>query len=54
MSSEEAEVEGVVLCPWYSRELPMSYEFLMENQSDPSHVPFAHHGVAGVLLYLQY
>lgn len=44
---EEAAAEGVVMSVWYARDLPMSYEILMENQSDPSHTSFAHHGVAG-------
>ena len=31
----------------YSRDLPYSYESLLENLVDPSHVPFAHHGLQG-------
>lgn len=36
-----------LLGDWYMRELPISWEFLMENLLDPSHVNFAHHGVIG-------
>jgi phenylpropionate dioxygenase-like ring-hydroxylating dioxygenase large terminal subunit len=50
MSEEEAAAEGCLLTAWYARDLPMCYEVLMENQTDPSHLPFAHHGVAGVSL----
>ncbi|CAI5479816.1 unnamed protein product [Closterium sp. Yama58-4] len=31
--------------PAYSRVLPYGFEFLGENLADPSHFPFAHHGV---------
>jgi len=31
----------------YTRELPYSYDILVENLLDPSHVPFAHHGLQG-------
>jgi nitrite reductase/ring-hydroxylating ferredoxin subunit len=34
-------------CNTYTRELPYSYETLLENIVDPSHVPFAHHGLQG-------
>jgi len=29
------------------RDLPYSYDFFIENVLDPTHVDFAHHGVAG-------
>ena len=29
----------------YYRELPYGFEVLAENLTDPSHLPFAHHGV---------
>lgn len=34
----------VTAVPIYSRTLPISYGVLVENISDPSHVPFAHNG----------
>ncbi|PNH10690.1 Pheophorbide a oxygenase, chloroplastic [Tetrabaena socialis] len=30
---------------WYMRDLPLRYDTVMENVFDPSHVPFAHHGL---------
>ena len=32
---------------WYSRTVPMSWEVLVENVTDPSHAPHSHHGVIG-------
>ncbi|PNH01637.1 Protochlorophyllide-dependent translocon component 52, chloroplastic [Tetrabaena socialis] len=32
---------------WFVRDLPLRYDTLLENVLDPSHVPFAHHGVQG-------
>merc|ERR1719215_317146 len=32
---------------WFSRELPYSVDFLLENFMDPAHIPFAHHGLQG-------
>jgi phenylpropionate dioxygenase-like ring-hydroxylating dioxygenase large terminal subunit len=32
---------------YYTRELPYSLDFLLENFMDPAHVPFAHHGLQG-------
>ena len=29
----------------YTRELPYSFDFLVENFMDPGHIPFAHHGM---------
>ena len=31
-----------------TRELPYSFDFLIENFMDPAHVPFAHHSLQGV------
>jgi phenylpropionate dioxygenase-like ring-hydroxylating dioxygenase large terminal subunit len=36
-----------VATPWMARDMPMRWEMLVENVSDPSHVPFSHHGVQG-------
>ena len=33
-----------------SRELPYSFDFLVENFMDPAHIPFAHHGLQGLVL----
>ena len=35
--------------PWYRRDLMMSWRVLVENVTDPSHVPFSHHGIQGEL-----
>ncbi|GFR42568.1 hypothetical protein Agub_g3466, partial [Astrephomene gubernaculifera] len=32
---------------WYARDVPNRFDTLVENLIDPSHVPFAHHGVQG-------
>lgn len=32
----------------FTRELPYSFDFLVENFMDPAHIPFAHHGLQGV------
>ena len=32
---------------YYTRELPYSFDFLIENFMDPAHVPFAHHSLQG-------
>jgi hypothetical protein len=32
---------------YYSRELPYSFDFLVENLADPAHIPFAHHKLLG-------
>lgn len=31
-----------------TRELPYSFDFMVENFMDPAHIPFAHHGLQGV------
>lgn len=33
---------------YYMRELPYSWDFLVENFMDPGHIPFAHHSLQGV------
>jgi phenylpropionate dioxygenase-like ring-hydroxylating dioxygenase large terminal subunit len=33
---------------YYVRDLPYSFDFLVENFMDPAHIPFAHHGLQGV------
>lgn len=40
-------LEGEVIRFTYTRDLPYGYDTLMENLLDPSHVPFAHHGLQG-------
>ena len=32
---------------FFTRELPYSFDILIENFMDPSHIPFAHHGLQG-------
>lgn len=41
----EADPASTFVQTWVGRELPMSFEVLMENLADPSHLPFAHHKV---------
>lgn len=41
-----------MLGPWFSREVPMSFEVLFENLTDPSHVSFAHHGITPCARYI--
>jgi phenylpropionate dioxygenase-like ring-hydroxylating dioxygenase large terminal subunit len=36
------------LSTYYVRDLPYSFDFLVENFMDPAHIPFAHHGLQGV------
>lgn len=31
--------------PWFQRDVPLSYDILLENFTDPAHVPHSHHGV---------
>jgi phenylpropionate dioxygenase-like ring-hydroxylating dioxygenase large terminal subunit len=31
--------------PWFQRDIPLSFDILMENMHDPSHVPQSHSGV---------
>jgi phenylpropionate dioxygenase-like ring-hydroxylating dioxygenase large terminal subunit len=35
----------------YVRDMPMSWEVLLENVTDPAHVAFSHHGVQGELAF---
>lgn len=51
-SSPEAHPEGMMRGlpddpPTYTRDLPYGWATLVENLIDPSHVPFAHHGMQG-------
>ena len=32
---------------YFQRDFPVPYDIVVENIGDQSHVPFAHHGVAG-------
>ena len=32
---------------YYTRDLPYSFDFLVENFMDPAHIPFAHHSLQG-------
>jgi len=40
------ELKNVKTC--LTRELPYSFDFMVENFMDPAHIPFAHHGLQGV------
>jgi phenylpropionate dioxygenase-like ring-hydroxylating dioxygenase large terminal subunit len=33
---------------YFVRDLPYSFDFLVENFFCPAHIPFAHHGLQGV------
>jgi phenylpropionate dioxygenase-like ring-hydroxylating dioxygenase large terminal subunit len=35
-------------CTYFTRELPYSADFLIENFMDPAHIPFAHHSLQSV------
>lgn len=43
----DSSSQGVLLGDWMMRDLPISWEYLVENLLDPSHVHYAHHGVIG-------
>lgn len=45
--SPEVEAEGDYEWPAMVRDLAYNWQTLVENVADPSHVPFAHHGVQG-------
>ena len=45
---EEIYPELLELQGWTSRDLPYSWDFLVENFMDPAHIPFAHHSLQGV------
>lgn len=34
-----------LMSPWFQRDVPLSYDILLENFLDPAHVPHSHHGV---------
>ena len=39
---------GLTDCPsFFVRDLPYSFDFLVENFMDPAHIPFAHHSLQG-------
>jgi phenylpropionate dioxygenase-like ring-hydroxylating dioxygenase large terminal subunit len=42
---EQAAENATFASTWYTRKMPMSWEILMENLTDPSHFPFSHHGI---------
>jgi pheophorbide a oxygenase len=46
-SAFDEMLEGslAVKSPWFQRDVPLSFETLMENLHDPSHVPQSHSGV---------
>jgi len=50
ISPEEAFPMISKLAPFYVRELPYSFDFLLENFMDPAHVPFAHHSLQSSIL----
>jgi hypothetical protein len=39
--------------PWFQRDVPLSFDVLLENMTDPAHVPQSHHGIV-VSLRLPY
>ncbi|KAG7338925.1 ring-hydroxylating dioxygenase, large terminal subunit [Nitzschia inconspicua] len=44
----EGLMSGAIINPsTYTRDLPYGWDTLVENLIDPSHVPFAHHGLQG-------
>ncbi|KAL4438217.1 hypothetical protein ABPG77_010578 [Micractinium sp. CCAP 211/92] len=48
--TEETRSQGrdvLTMTPHYTRDLPYSFDSLVENVVDPAHVPFSHHGVMG-------
>ena len=46
---EEVLPLSVLTTPLFlSREVPYSFDFLIENFMDPAHIPFAHHSLQGV------
>lgn len=47
LASELAEGGWELKAPWFQRDSPLSYDILLENMTDPSHVPQSHHGVMG-------
>ncbi|KAK9812601.1 hypothetical protein WJX72_000303 [[Myrmecia] bisecta] len=39
--------DAVFVADWFMRDVPYGFDVLAENVLDPSHVPFAHHGILG-------
>jgi pheophorbide a oxygenase len=46
-SPDITEKDWEVKTPWFQRDVPLSYDVIMENLTDPAHVPHSHHGVIG-------
>ncbi|KAG2432371.1 hypothetical protein HYH02_012944 [Chlamydomonas schloesseri] len=44
---EELPASRVQALPWFFRDLPYSYDYFVENVTDPAHVNVSHHNVAG-------
>ncbi|KAF6259816.1 pheophorbide a oxygenase [Scenedesmus sp. NREL 46B-D3] len=44
-SSELLEQGWELKAPWFQRDVPLSFDVLLENMTDPAHVPQSHHGV---------
>jgi hypothetical protein len=49
-TSKPVESLGGIAGKWYAREMPMSFMIAMENLTDPSHLPFSHHGISPGML----
>ena len=52
VADERAQPEGILAgvsddAATYTRDLPYSWDTLLENIVDPAHIPFAHHGLQG-------
>ena len=43
----ESEAVDTVDIHWYCRDLPYDWDTFVENIVDPTHVPYAHHGIQG-------
>ncbi|WIA44126.1 hypothetical protein OEZ86_010468 [Tetradesmus obliquus] len=46
-SSELTQQGWEIKSPWCQRDVPLSFDILLENMTDPAHVPQSHHGVVG-------
>lgn len=44
LGAEDVTVQHTM---YFQRDFPVPYDIVVENIGDQSHVPFAHHGVAG-------
>lgn len=46
LNDEESFEDGLMtISPVFMKELPYPFDYMLENVLDPSHVPFAHHGI---------